>query len=97
MAFGDIGFGRSVDMWSLGLVAMEMLGQHAHLAKSNQHPPRWGFLYNAVSAFIGGDIQNFKDYPCPPPPCFSKLRQPVVPGIVTETLGDDGVGLVTDL
>ena len=98
MAFGDVGFGRAVDMWSLGLVVMDMLGQHAHLQKSDKHPPRYGFLYSAASVFIGQvDVKHFKDHPMPPPPCFSKLRTPVWAPIVTKTLGDNGVGFVSQL
>ena len=98
MAFGDVGFGRAVDMWSLGLVVMDMLGQHAHLQKSDKHPPRYGFLYSAASVFIGQvDVKHFKDHPMPPPPCFSKLRTPVWALIVTETLGDNGVDFVSQL
>ena len=98
MAFGDVGFGRPIDMWSLGVVVMNMCGQLANMSKLEKHPPRWGYLVPIAVRWIGAPPKTvFPNYPMPPPAMFSKIVKPVLDKGVIATLGDDGVDLVMQL
>ena len=79
VAFGDVGFGRPIDMWSLGVVVMNMCGQFANMVKIEKYPPRWGYLISIAARWLGAPPKDvFQNFPMPPPKFCYTIATPVL-------------------
>ena len=97
VAFGDPGFGRPIDMWSLGVVVMEMCGQVGHWVKQEAHPKRWGYLYSIAGRWLGAPRKEvFEEYSMAPSQGFLDIKKP--PKLdVYDNLCDQGCDFVKRL